>query len=283
MAAVKGCRFDLALGGPEASTPPAISAESSPNSSDESLSTRTFPNPREFLLRHVYGYGIEIGPLHAPFPKPPPPTTIRYVDKYDLKELQRRNPDIPANQIVPPDIIGDSHELPIPSGSLDFILASHVLEHLDNPIAALLEWHRVLVPGGRVLCVLPESRVTFDAGRPLTGLHHLLWDFVNAGSLVKYLSDLSHAAEYNLNRFDDLDVEEAIRRAASTLQESYDTHFHVWTFDTFREHIHTASVKYGLPFEIEEMVLGETEFSAVMRSRDDSHFEVPASVPRASR
>ncbi len=62
------------------------------------------------------------------------------------------------------------------SESYDFVLSSHVLEHIANPIKALKEWTRVLRPGGILLLVVPHKDGTFDHRRPTTTLTHLIDD-----------------------------------------------------------------------------------------------------------
>ena len=59
----------------------------------------------------------------------------------------------------------------------DFVLASHCLEHIANPIRALYEWHRVLRPDGILLLILPDMSRTFDHKRPPTPLSHLVEDY----------------------------------------------------------------------------------------------------------
>ncbi len=59
----------------------------------------------------------------------------------------------------------------------DFLLASHVLEHVANPLKALREWRRVLKPNGVALILLPNKNVTFDHRRPDTTLAHVREDF----------------------------------------------------------------------------------------------------------
>jgi SAM-dependent methyltransferase len=59
----------------------------------------------------------------------------------------------------------------------DFLMASHVLEHVANPVKALIEWRRVLKPGGSLLVLLPWRKYTFDRRRPYTSLEHILDDF----------------------------------------------------------------------------------------------------------
>lgn len=47
-----------------------------------------------------------------------------------------------------PDIVGDIHNLPFKDNSLEAIICISVLEHVQNPIKACQEIHRVLKPGG---------------------------------------------------------------------------------------------------------------------------------------
>lgn len=54
-----------------------------------------------------------------------------------------------------PDIIGDIHNLPFDDSSKEAILCLAVLEHVENPIKAVAELHRVLQPGGKVLIYVP--------------------------------------------------------------------------------------------------------------------------------
>lgn len=45
--------------------------------------------------------------------------------------------------------------LPVPDGSFDVVIASHVLEHLENAEDAWRDWLRVLKPGGHLLIGVP--------------------------------------------------------------------------------------------------------------------------------
>ncbi len=56
------------------------------------------------------------------------------------------------------------------------VLASHVLEHLANPLRALEGVRRVLEGPGWLLLVLPHHAGTFDHRRPVTTLAHLVAD-----------------------------------------------------------------------------------------------------------
>jgi len=67
----------------------------------------------------------------------------------------------------------------INDNQFDFLLSSHSLEHIANPIKALNHWRRVLKEQGRLVLILPDSRFTFDQKRPITKLEHLIEDYNN--------------------------------------------------------------------------------------------------------
>lgn len=77
------------------------------------------------------------------------------------------------------DLIASGSVLPLQDRSLDYLCASHVLEHLPDPIGAILEWHRVLSGGGYLYLVVPDKEKTFDRARKITPLPHLVSDFLD--------------------------------------------------------------------------------------------------------
>ena len=66
----------------------------------------------------------------------------------------------------------------VPDASYDFVVASHVLEHIANPLRALQEWKRVLRPGGALIILVPNKQNTFDHRRPFTSFEHIEADFL---------------------------------------------------------------------------------------------------------
>lgn len=73
----------------------------------------------------------------------------------------------------------------------DFVLSSHNLEHISNPVRALKEWMRVVKPGGVVIVLLPDYRRTFDHRRNPTPIEHMLEDY----KLGRDERDLTHLEE----------------------------------------------------------------------------------------
>lgn len=57
--------------------------------------------------------------------------------------------------LKPIDYVCDLTAIPVPSGVLDAILCTEVLEHVVDPMAVLKEFSRLLKPGGRLLLTAP--------------------------------------------------------------------------------------------------------------------------------
>lgn len=117
------------------------------------------------------GRGLEIGALNAPFPFQPG-AEVLYSDLLTREQVAAM---YPGSRL--PDIRSDSESFPgIESGSFDFVVANHVLEHVTSPIDALREWGRIVRDGGLLMLALPDKRYTFDAPRKRTTLAHLIAD-----------------------------------------------------------------------------------------------------------
>lgn len=68
-----------------------------------------------------------------------------------------------------PVVEGNVYNLPFEDGSVDCVLFSEVIEHLDHPELALIEIRRVLRPGGRVIIIFPND-LMFKVSRIMTGM-----------------------------------------------------------------------------------------------------------------
>lgn len=53
---------------------------------------------------------------------------------------------------------GDVRDMPFADGAFDLVLATDIVEHVDEDVSALREIHRVLKPSGRVLLTVPAFR-----------------------------------------------------------------------------------------------------------------------------
>jgi ubiquinone/menaquinone biosynthesis C-methylase UbiE len=91
--------------------------------------------------------------------------------------LCRQFPEFSAVVIRGPDLLADVESLSgIQDESEDFVIANHVLEHVEDPLKALKSVARVLRPQGIFYFALPDKRHSFDRTRSVTPLAHLLAD-----------------------------------------------------------------------------------------------------------
>ncbi len=121
--------------------------------------------------RYIGGTGIEFGALHVAL-SVPAGVTVRYADSEPFEKL--RTSYATVGSIRAPDIITDIQSITgIDDSSQDFIIANHVLEHLEDPLRALASIARVLRAGGIAFIALPDKRFTFDRDREITPLSHL--------------------------------------------------------------------------------------------------------------
>ncbi|MDQ6775573.1 MAG: class I SAM-dependent methyltransferase [Actinomycetota bacterium] len=82
-----------------------------------------------------------------------------------------------SDGIVPRrSLVAEAVALGVEDCAYDAVLASHVIEHLADPVSALREWSRATKPGGALLVVVPHKDGTFDHRRPATTIEHLLED-----------------------------------------------------------------------------------------------------------
>ena len=128
------------------------------------------------------GTGLEIAPLAWPTVGKDE-GRIRYIDHFDTDALRRRyagNPDVPVDRIAPVDALWGAQTLDqcLDGARVDYIIASHVAEHVPDLLTWLGECETVLAPGGELRLVLPDRRVSSDALRRETDIADILAAFV---------------------------------------------------------------------------------------------------------
>jgi SAM-dependent methyltransferase len=68
----------------------------------------------------------------------------------------------------------DMKNIELPESSFDIVIASHVLEHIDDDLRAMTEVKRILRPGGVALLPVPTyAEKTIEYGRPLESGGHV--------------------------------------------------------------------------------------------------------------
>ncbi len=190
-------------------------------------------SPRKLLARHIVGSGLELGPGHHPFALSLPGVRVSFVDRWTPEEGKELFPQMGpyAAQL---DVVADFNTDrldPIADASQDFVIASHVLEHLAEPLGFVAEIHRVLRPGGVALLLLPDRHRTRDENRAPTPLDHLVTEY-RAG--VREASE-AHLVEFLHSRGQPLPTAPDERRHTLDRYRRQSVHLHCWDADEFTQ------------------------------------------------
>jgi len=135
------------------------------------------PPPRDRAARLLGGIPrdaavVEVGASYAPLAAKRDGWRTTVVD-HDTAEALRRKYDgaaVDRDRIEEVDAVwrdGPLHAALPPErlGTYGALIASHVLEHIPDPVAFLLSADRLLAPGGVVVVAVPDKRFCFDAHR----------------------------------------------------------------------------------------------------------------------
>ena len=187
---------------------------------------------REIAASHLHGTGVEFGAGASPFPVPIE-CNVRFADAFSYESLKAvMYPGQQAHDLIRPDYVTDIKTLAgIPDASQDFIVACHVIEHTNNPIAAIDSCYRALKPGGSLVLVVPDMTKTFDSKRALTTLEHLIEDYEKPSRE----RDRQHYEEFYTKAFEipsDANLQDYV---AQKQTDGGDLHYHTWTFETFEK------------------------------------------------
>lgn len=131
----------------------------------------------------------------------------------------------------------------IENETYDFLLSSHVLEHLANPLRGLNEWKRVVREGGLLVIAIPHKDGTFDHLRPVTTIDHMVEDFEQGMDE----DDVTHVAEalglHDLNHDDAVSGREEFEARIRNNRQERSLHHHVFATGTLAQLIDYAGLQ----------------------------------------
>jgi len=137
---------------------------------------------RSETLRSLFattGKGLEIGPSHNPLMAKVEGFDVEILDYLDADGLRRKyaaaSVDLLAIETVDhiadgrpmTEVIGERHRY-------DWIVASHVIEHVPDLVAFLIDCEALLKPGGSLVLAVPDKRYVFDILRPVSTVGQVL-------------------------------------------------------------------------------------------------------------
>lgn len=196
------------------------------------------------------GLGLEIGPSHSPVAPKKEGFNVEVIDTHDRDGLIKRYKelDIDVDNIEEVDYVwnGKSYaELTGKANHYDWILASHVIEHVPDLIGFLLDCAEVLKDDGVLTLAVPDKRYCFDHFRPISTIsqvidRHLSKTKINTpGTVAEYHLNVAFKSEVGAwappNNSDDEyrlvhSTQDAINTMNAVINDNTYLDVHAWCF-----------------------------------------------------
>lgn len=208
---------------------------------------------------------MEIGALNRPFVRKSE-TNVIYVDHADTEALRKKyavGHGLDISEIVEVDAVWGQNSLADCLGGqkVDYVIASHVIEHVPDLVTWLRELSSILNEDGEIRLVIPDKRYTFDYTRRPTELPEVIEAHVRRARRPQPWNILDHILNVRavdghaawsgplaLNQIPRLHTfEQAVSLAESAIrtEEYHDVHCWVFTPESFSRLMATM-VEYDL-------------------------------------
>ena len=213
---------------------------------------------REMTIRALFdtsGRGLEIGPSYnAIFPKSGgfQVEIVDHAPTEDLRAKYSNEPNIDASRIEEVDHVWDGRPLSVVigvRGKYDYIVASHVIEHIPDMLSFLKECDVLLKPTGVLVLAIPDKRRCFDLLRPLSTTGSVLGAHLDKRKLHTPATAFDHVALFAtrkgiagwsegeagiINLGHSLSFAQAVFDRSAGSAEYFDFHAWVFTPSSFR-------------------------------------------------
>lgn len=228
---------------------------------------------RKELALQLDGHGVEFGPGPWPLALGKFVKSIRYCDVHPKSTYAALFPDCAElmDRIPDPDFLlhfdRDDFASRIGKGSLDFVIANHVLEHLANPVGFLRQCYDLLKPDGMMYLGLPDKRKIFDRYRRRTLLSELLRRHEDRCTAVpdEAIRDFVCRQHDNPNQ---LISSSPNYRAIIESERTRSIHANVWILDDIIELLTHLGRKMDTPWRIVDGQFGGIEFILLLQKSD---------------
>lgn len=222
--------------------------------------------------------GLEIGPSYNPILPKSIYTNVETVDYLNADKLRVKysnSPNVNIDWIETVDYVvvnGDIAATVAKCNFYDYILASHVIEHMPDFIQFLQDCQKLLKPSGILILAIPDKRYCFDIFQPLSSTGAILNAHTerntkpSAGAVFDDLAYnlvrnetitwLPHEQTGSFRFYNDFETAKAGLAAARAEESRQDVH--IWRFvpSSFRLIVNDL-------YEIGETVLREQSFREI--------------------
>ncbi len=132
-----------------------------------------------FFRLNKAGLGLEIGPSHNPIAPKKEGFKVHILDHASAEDLKikYKGHNVNIENIEEVDFVWSGQSLESLTGKkeyYDWIIASHVIEHVPDMISFLSQCADILKKDGKISLVIPDKRYCFDYFQPLTSTGNFL-------------------------------------------------------------------------------------------------------------
>ncbi len=135
-------------------------------------------NEKMFAALKKEGNGLEIGPSYDPIAPKREGFNVKVMDHASQQELQEKykSEGVDVNNIEFVDYVwrGESYKELVGNERFDWIIASHVIEHVPDLVQFINSCSEVLKDDGVLSLAVPDARYCFDQFRPPSGLSNVI-------------------------------------------------------------------------------------------------------------
>lgn len=257
---------------------------------------------REEALKVIslQGKGLELGPLYNPVVRKDE-ASIFYIDHMSQAGLRKKyaKEPVPLDDIVPVDyVLKGTLKQTLGRKTFDYIIASHVVEHIPDTVRWLQEVAAVLTDDGILSLVIPDKRFTFDITRDVSRPSDVMGAYLDKCDHITSTSMYDFAMECR-DKIDPTEVwtnphenyrlrplmwarKEAFQKCLNNLNGYVDAHCYVYTPSSFLTILRTI-IEHGLlDFEVayfQTTPVNNLEFYVSLRKSTASKNKKLASVP----
>jgi SAM-dependent methyltransferase len=145
-----------------------------------------------FITKYFVGHGIDIGAKHH--------NSLRNYHEFFPLMHTCRNWDIEDGDAQYMTTVGDN--------SFNFVHSSHCLEHLRDPFEALINWWRILQPGGHLVVIVPDEDMYEQGVWPsqFNGDHKNSFTIYKHASWCDHSINLLHQLQWLAIDYGNLDI-----------------------------------------------------------------------------
>jgi Methyltransferase domain len=207
---------------------------------------------RTAVIRSLFetsGKGLEIGPSYSPIVPKKEGFHVDIVDHLTTEALRAKyqsEPNVDHTCIEDVDYVWDGRPLPEVIGTADrydYIVASHVIEHMPNMLGFLRDCTTLLTQSGVLVLAVPDKRRCFDVLRPISTTGSVLQAHIEnrtrhvaatAFDHVAYFATVGGRGGWEAGTSGAVHLEHTLAFAGQIFDRSvtsdsyYD--FHAWTF-----------------------------------------------------